>query len=222
MTEACRPDNPILIPPHLHRCIFTDTPTSSEVFLQPTPFGARQPSLPVARTITLTRIATTEGVDKRYERSWLRGLKEHFLPKDKGKERSAEDRKQLVRRGDIISVPVWIDRPVTDDEDETNSSSDESDVGGESLHSPYKRKTRTGVAYFMVTALSYEPLIPFEEDFRSSLSSKARAGELGCWVGVGDAGSTKMILTGVERARLRGKNGDRPWHSICEVSIPRC
>ena len=113
-----------------------------------------------------------------------------------------------------MSVPVWIGKPVTDEE--ASFSSDDSDDDEETPKSGYERNAPTAVAYFIITALSYEPLVSLEEDFRSSVSSKARAGELGCWVDIGDNGATKMVLTGVERARVRGRERDRPWHGIRE------
>ncbi len=151
-------------------------------------------------------------MDKRYERSWLRGLKTHFAGNTKGKNKAAEDAIHLVRRGDIVSVPVWLDKPVG--EDETSSSSEDSECEEGSARSPHRQRSATGVVYFIVTALSYELLVPFEEDFRSSISSKARAGELGCWVDAGEKGTTEMVLVGVEKARVRGREGDRAWHAI--------
>ena len=211
--RLCRPANPILIAPHLYRALFPTPSTSSEVLVQPPPFGARRPTLPIARTITLARIATTEGVDKRYERSWLRELKAHFSRKHG----EGEDSPKLIRRGDIISVPIRIGRPVESGDSSSSSASGGSDSDDEESSAiATSRRGRPGsaVAYFVVTALSYEPLVPLEEDFRSSVSSKARAGELGCWIDVGEQGSTKMVLTGVERARVTGRDRDRSWHNI--------
>lgn len=206
------PDAPITISPPLHRALFEGSTNSNEVFLAPTPFGAREPSLPKARSMTLARIATVEGVDKRYERSWLRGVRRSFAGPSKGKGKAAEEGKKLVRRGDIISVPVWQEKPVT--EVVSSSSSDEFDSDEGRTRNRHTQRTATGVAHFIVTALSYEPLVPFEEDFRSSISSKARAGELGCWVDFNDKGRTQVILNGVERVRIRGRNGDCAWHGI--------
>lgn len=175
--------------------------------MQPTPFGARQPTLPMARSMTFARMATTEGMDKRYECSWLAGLKAHFGESAK-KGKAVEDAHKLVRRGDVFSVPVWLDRSVS--EEASGSDSDDSDR--EEVTD--RQNVATAVVYFVVTALSYEPLVPLEEDFRSSVSSKARAGELGCWMDAGEHGSTKMVVTGLEKARVRERGGDRLWHGI--------
>ena len=214
--HGSRPGNPLLLPPLLYRALFADgAPShSSEVVVVPTTFGARRPTLPLAKTITLARVATAEGIDKRYERSWLKGLKTAF---EGNRDRAAdgEGRSTLVRRGDVFSVPIWKDRPLDlnhapadDDTGEDLDSDDNFDS------SKSNRPPPTTLAYFIITGLSYEPLVPLEEDFGASTSSKARAGELGCWADVGAEGSTKMVLNGIERTRIGKRSGDQTWHGL--------
>jgi peroxin-6 len=199
------PSDPILIPPNLFRTIFPDPSSSStEVVILPTPFGARTPTLPTAKTITIARVATTEGVDKRYEQSWLKGLRRHFA-------NTEGEEGRLVRRGDVFSVPIWQDKPMVAEED----ISDEEDSDDECRT---KLKTPLSVAYFQITSLSFDPLVALEDDFGSSLSSKARAGELGVWADVG--GDTRMVLTGLERSRVSGRGGDLAWWNICAYFRP--
>ena len=202
-----RPANSIVLAPALHRSLFPTATASADVFVLPTSFGARQPTLPTARTITLARIATTTGVDKRYERAWLKGLQSYFDPKLRNGE---DDSRRLVKRGDVISIPVWIDKPIASDETLENAEGEDSEEA--EPHVP------TDLAYFIVTALSYEPLVPLDQDFRSSISSKARAGELGCWVDVGEKGETRMVLTGLERSRVARRAADKSWADLCELS----
>lgn len=57
--------------------------------------------------------------------------------------------------------------------------------------------------------MSYDPLVPLEQDFASSVSSKARGGELGCWV---DVEKTRMISVGVQRGL--GIAGTKKWWGI--------
>ncbi|WVR07789.1 hypothetical protein IAU60_004832 [Kwoniella sp. DSM 27419] len=205
------PTNPILLPAPLYRSLFPSPRDAATIIVAPTPFGARLPRLPTARTITLARIATAEGHDKRYERSWLKGLRSYFSC-------DGEDDQRLVRRGDVISVPVWLAQPLPSDtiyEEEDDESDNDMDPFGlaPSVQS-------TAVVYFTITSLSFDPLVPIEEDFRSSLSSKARAGELGCWIDVGEKGITKMVLTGVEQARIGSRDGDLAWHGIAGSPEP--
>ncbi|RXK37810.1 hypothetical protein M231_04900 [Tremella mesenterica] len=225
------PDNPILLPPTIFRALSSE-PLSSEfeVTLLPTPFGIRTPTIPTAKAMTLARIATAEGVDKRYERSWLEGLKSHFKH-----DSDAEHGMRIIRRGDIISVPVRMGKPLPvsnglqADQDETidDFESDPDDWGSDGFDentdiiqpkSPFK--PFTGLVFFIVTSLSFEPLVSLEEDFSSSVSSKARAGELGCWVNVGKNGITRMVLNGVDRAGIQLRDIDRHWNGLSFMPTP--
>lgn len=201
-----------------------------DLLIQPTAFGTRLPTLPTAKTMTLARIATTEGVDKRYERSWLRGLRTAFASKpsdsSKGKRRSGTDDGEgmrMVKRGDVVPIPIWQDRPLNaadGEESDSETAPDSDDEEGASAWTKGNTRSRnpTSIAYFIVTSLSYEPLVPLEEDFRSSTSSKARAGELGCWVDAGKDGDTKMVLTGLEKGRVVRRHFDQSWQGLCEWS----
>lgn len=165
--------------------------------------------------MTICRLATTEGVDKRYERAWLKGLKAHFASSSESDDTVDQPGQRLVRRGDIFSVPVWQGQPVSPelDDDEDRSSDDEEerlDLGREDT----ARRKASGLAWFKITALNYEPLVALEDDFRSSVSSKARAGELGCWVDVGEEGSTTLSLEGLERHRITNREYSKAWHGI--------
>lgn len=214
------PVNTILVPPTILRA-FGGEGDQVEVFLTPTPFGARTPTLPVAKSVTVARVATAEGVDKRYERAWLRGLKRVF--NTSSGQASVSGTGRLVRRGDIFGVPVYRDRAVTEDDDLSDDDDDEVSDPLVSNKVSGKRKY-DGLVYFIITALSFEPLIPIEDDFRSSASSKARAGELGCWVDLGrgingGGGETRMVLTGLERARIGHREWDKGWCGIGELVL---
>lgn len=204
------PPNALLMPPSVYRALFPVPAARADVVVMPTPFGARKPTLPTATSMTISRVATAEGVDKRYERSWLRGLKAHFSQVDAEGERS----QRLVRRGDVICVPVWVDQPLAEGEDleDDLATSDDEDAP--------KNTKASAVAYFIVTALQFEPLVPPEDDFSSSAASKARAGELGCWVDAGIGGETTLTLAGVERARVAGRSGDLAWHGLPAPPAP--
>lgn len=170
--------------------------------------------------MTLARIATAEGVDKRYERAWLKGLQALFAARQAGKN-GEEDGMRMVKRGDVFSIPVWKGKPVASDETlEEEDSSSESENDGDSWSIRRTRSSPTALAYFIVSSLSYEPLNPLDEDFRSTTSSKARAGELGCWVDVGTQGATGMVLTGIERAILPARQAEQVWHGLGKLARP--
>lgn len=174
MADTSRSADRIVLPPLILSALSNSA--ASHIHLRPTPFGSRLPELPVAHSITLARIASAESVDRKFEASWVNGLRNYFLNPAGGPTR------RLVRRGDIIGVPVIESSSEVDDGDD-----DILDVTDAASY----------VVFFVITAMSYEPLIPLESDFNSSLSSRARAGEFGCWV---DGAQTRMVQLGVERA----------------------
>lgn len=119
-------------------------------------------------------------MDRSFEDSWVAGLRNYFV------DAQGNSLRKLARRGDIIGIPA---RQRLDDEDEDEGIQDQA----------------TAVVFFIITAISFDPLLPLESDFSSSLSSRARAGEFGCWV---DGAQTRMVQLGVERARsCRGSLG---------------
>ena len=111
-----------------------------------------------------------------------------------------------MKRGDVFGVPVCADI--------SSSSGEEEEEEGEDDES--RSQEPTAIVYFKVNAIKYEPLVALEDDFRSSISSKARAGELGCWIDVGADGSTQMVLEGLERERLASRRSEIAWYSIRE------
>jgi peroxin-6 len=208
---TARPPNPIVVPPDLFRSLFPHPNSQNEVMLQPTPFSARTPTIPTAHSVSVCRLATSEGIDKRYERAWLKGLKSYFAVKPSPTGSQVKDSSsRLMRRGDVFGVPVWLDSPslVKEQEDEEEDEGEEAQVD-----------KPTAVVYFRLSAISYEPLVALEDDFRSSVSSKARAGELGCWVDVGVDGTTQMVLEGLERDRVTARHSEKAWHSIRECFV---
>ena len=136
----------------------------------------------------------------------MKELKAYFAVNPSTSDASDEPISKLMRRGDVFGVPVW---------PETTPSSEEED-GDEDEDDEDSSRTPTAIVYFKVNAIGYEPLVALEDDFRSSVSSKARAGELGCWIDVGTDGTTQMVLEGLERERLAGRRSEIAWHSIRE------
>jgi peroxin-6 len=158
-----------------------------------------------------------ESVDKRFERSWLSGLKTYFA-ENGVKDADNHLRGILIKRGDVIAVPVWPGTQVENAEQgpnpEPNGNGTEQafeSAKGDDVWANDKPKP-SGVCYLIVTSLSYDPLVPLEEDFTFSTTSKARAGELGCWVHGGGAEMTKIVLLGVERGRVLNRGVDGTWH----------
>lgn len=158
-------------------------------------------------------------MDKRYEKAWVRGLRNYFAAKpDPTGGQGQEPSTRLMRRGDIFGVPVWLDESSlaeSDDEEDDEEEDDRGMAGEAGLEPP----ASTAIVYFRLTAIHYEPLVALEDDFRSSISSKARAGELGCWIDVGPSGSTQMVLEGLERERVAGRRSEELWHALGESTF---
>lgn len=66
-----------------------------QVVLRPSPFGFRPPPIPVARTATVARVASPASTQRAYQPLFLDSLKAFF-----------EDKKRLVKKGDIIAVSI--------------------------------------------------------------------------------------------------------------------
>jgi hypothetical protein len=69
-----------------------------DIILKPTPFGANQPPIPVARAITVARVSSPTSTDRSYQSSFLHSLHKYFL-----------EERRLVKQGDIIGVPLNTD-----------------------------------------------------------------------------------------------------------------
>lgn len=73
-------------------------PNEIKILLHPTPFGARKPLVPVARSITVSRIASPLSVDRGFESACLNGLRRHL-----------QKAPRLLKQGDIITVLIDTD-----------------------------------------------------------------------------------------------------------------
>lgn len=100
-----RPLQPIFLSPSLlHNLIpcspSSRTPKSKSILLLPIPSGQREPPLPIAKSMTLARLASPYSVNKQYEKQFTEGLR-RFFESDVGLHG-----KRVVRQGDVIAVPI--------------------------------------------------------------------------------------------------------------------
>jgi peroxin-6 len=86
--------------PLLLRNISGETSTSAVtlISLHASPFGSFNPTIPVAKTVTVARIASPFSTDRNYQLLFLRALKRHF-----------SGIKRLVKQGDMIAVGIDTD-----------------------------------------------------------------------------------------------------------------
>nr|AXF50743.1 AAA protein [Inonotus obliquus] len=149
------------------------------------PFGSGPPPIPVARSVTLARVASPLSQDKAYYTTMLRSLR-----------RKLEDTKCLVKKGDIVTVDICIDNPWGLPECDDESMLEELD---ESLRKRIiSRKGHiSDVVHFFVSNIEHDVAKPDSLDLRSDGISRSSAfGELGCWI---DPSSTRVVQTGLEQ-----------------------
>lgn len=72
--------------------------TLSSISLHPSPFGSREPSIPIAHSVTVARVASPLSINKTYQNSFLEALKTHFTLG-----------KRLIKQGDIVAVGIDTD-----------------------------------------------------------------------------------------------------------------
>jgi peroxin-6 len=87
--------SPILLNNICRREPFRDAPS---LYISPSPFGASQPAIPVARTITIARIASPFSINKRYQFVFAKAIKTYF-----------EAGRKLMKQSDTFAVPIDTD-----------------------------------------------------------------------------------------------------------------
>ena len=69
-----------------------------ELSLRPSPFGSRRPTIPVAKTVTIARVASAFSTDRAYQPLFLQALQDYF-----------KRTTRLVKQGDVITVGISTD-----------------------------------------------------------------------------------------------------------------
>ena len=70
----------------------------SSIYIHPSPFGFANPPIPVARSVTIARVASPISINPQYQSLFLHSLRRYF-----------DARKRLVKQNDIIAVSIDID-----------------------------------------------------------------------------------------------------------------
>jgi peroxin-6 len=70
----------------------------SQISVQASPFGSHQPVIPIARNVTIARVASPISVDRTYQPMFLHFLKAHFA-----------STRRLVKQGDLIAISLDTD-----------------------------------------------------------------------------------------------------------------
>lgn len=82
--------------------------------LHSSPFGSNQPVIPIAKTVTVARVASGFSTDRTYQPLFLCALRAYF-----------ENKKRLVKQGDIIAIGM--DTDIVRRNSETNSKVEEAE-----------------------------------------------------------------------------------------------
>ncbi|KAF8964138.1 P-loop containing nucleoside triphosphate hydrolase protein [Flammula alnicola] len=159
------------------------------IHIRPSPFGSFNPVIPIARSITIARVASPISTNRQYQHLFINSLKAYF-----------DSNKRLMKQGDILAISIDTDfsRLVYDQDNKQDGASNgfDEDVGG-SRYPNYDPRSNE-VVFFKVTNIEYDVMSRSDSSVQDSYTGST-LGELGCWV---DTSITRMIQTGVEYSRV--------------------
>ncbi|KAL5490121.1 PEX6 [Sanghuangporus weigelae] len=158
------------------------------------PFGSISPPIPVARSVSLARIASPASRDRRHYSSMLSTLK-----------RKLETSRFLVKVGDVITLPIYTDNSWGFADCVDNSLMEEVD---ESLtHSTVDENPHLcDAVHFLVSNVEHDLSKLGDVDSRlDAIPRSIMFGEFGCWI---DPSSTKVIQTGIEHVLVPREDYD--------------
>ena len=189
-------------------------PGRNSLFIRSCPFGSSPVTIPTAHSATLARVASPLSLDKANYSIILSALR-----------RKLDSLKHLVKRGDIITVPVCIS-----DELDTGGSSKEDEISVESENDVlikrcisftfllrensntfYRTVTDTTRSFyevhFVVSNLECDITnnTP-RHGWESAANGEFLSGDLGCWI---DSTVTRVVQTGLEH-----RFAPRAYHSF--------
>lgn len=147
--------------------------SSSLVWIRPSPFGNRQPAIPVARALTLSRIASPFSTGRKFETLFLQEIQSYF-----------SSCKRLVKPGDLIHV--FID---TDNVELT----DKLDNGKLPIH---RLSSGNAMVSFIVDKVDYDPTGAVDNYCSHPQFSR---GDYGCFV---EPQRTRIVQLGTQHKGL--------------------
>lgn len=161
--------------------------SSVDISLTPAPLGTSPSRVPVARTVTVARVASPISTDRAYQSSFLKSLHGYFA-----------NQRRLVQQDDIIALMVN-----TDHVRQAASEAEEEPADADSAKSPESQTAfdaPDAPVFFKITNVEYDviPDAPSDEFYGSML------GEWGCWV---DPSVTRILQTGLEQSRVPRPRG---------------
>ncbi|KAJ7435381.1 AAA-domain-containing protein [Mycena galericulata] len=161
-------------------CAASPSLSGRTLFLHSSPFGSGQPVIPTAKAVTIARVASPISVDRAYQNSFLRSLRNYFGAL-----------KRLVKHGDLIAISI-------DSDSATLEEPDDSQIQDADQQSMLPQRTDQ-VVFFLITNIEHDVMPRTEQISKRDVYLDSTMGELGCWI---DPGVTRIIQTGVEHCRI--------------------
>lgn len=92
------------------------SPQPPLLHIRPSPFGSFAPAIPIARSITIARVASPISTNRQYQQLFTESLKSYF-----------EGTKRLLKQGDLVAISIDTDlsRTVPEDVKLGNAPGDE-------------------------------------------------------------------------------------------------
>ncbi|KAF8803602.1 AAA-domain-containing protein [Phlegmacium glaucopus] len=159
----------------------------SSIYVRPSPFGSAHPPIPVARSVTIARVASPNSINRRYQPFFLHSLKKYF---DAGK--------RLVKQNDIIAVSIDTDPPRWLELEEGTGDDDSHHADLNDFNHPSNAPRTNELVFFKVTSIEYDVVSKAGPPLQD-LYTGSTLGELGCWI---DTSITRMTQAGVEHTRV--------------------
>ncbi|KAG1756209.1 P-loop containing nucleoside triphosphate hydrolase protein [Suillus paluster] len=143
--------------------------SSGLVWIRPSPFGNRQPAIPVARSLTLSRITSPFSTGRKFETLFLQEIQSYF-----------SSCKRMVKPGDLINVFIDTDNAEV---------IDKLDKGKLPI---YWRSSGNAVVSFVVDKVDYDPINAVDD---YCIYPQFARGDYGCFV---DSQHTRIVQLGTQ------------------------
>ncbi|KAF8497120.1 AAA-domain-containing protein [Russula emetica] len=161
--------------------------TPTRLYLQAAPDGIRSRNLPMAKAVTIARVASRLSTNRSYQPLVLQGLKIFF-----------DGKRRLIKQGDLLAVKMDLNQLQYLQAVSTGDGSETGTLGVREGQSIYPSNAEQ-IVYFIVTNVDCDPPSINSALNPSDVHLGLSAGELGCWV---DTTVTRVMQTGVEHVRI--------------------
>ncbi|KAF9475323.1 AAA-domain-containing protein [Pholiota conissans] len=157
------------------------------IFIRPSPFGAINPAIPTARSVTIARVASPISTNRQYQHLFLNSLKVYL-----------DSTRRLMKQGDLIIVSIDTDFSRISVEDTKQDNATGPNENTSYFAYPNHAPRLNEAVFFKVTNIEYD-VVSRASSSTQDLYTGSTLGELGCWI---DTSVTRVIQAGVEYSRV--------------------